>query len=57
MAQREARFDGAQCDNLFASYVHLNFLARPELASRIVSAASAVSFKEPIGVAPDKLHD
>jgi len=45
--QREACLDGAQCDNLFASYVHLHFLARPELASRIVSAASAVRFRSP----------
>ena len=36
--QREARGDGAQIGNLFASYVHLHFLARPELVSRMISA-------------------
>ena len=36
--QREARVDGAQRDNLFASYVHLHFLACPQLAARMVSA-------------------
>ena len=36
--QREAHAEGAQRDNLFASYVHLHFLARPELATRMVSA-------------------
>ncbi|MBI3740559.1 MAG: cobyrinate a,c-diamide synthase [Chloroflexi bacterium] len=39
--QTETRFDGASIGNLFASYVHLHFLARPELAARFVAAASA----------------
>jgi cobyrinic acid a,c-diamide synthase len=36
--QPETRADGAQRDHLFASYVHLHFLARPELAARLVLA-------------------
>jgi cobyrinic acid a,c-diamide synthase len=35
--QREARAEGIQRDNLFASYVHSHFLARPELAARMVA--------------------
>ncbi len=38
--QKESRLDGACVKNLFASYVHLHFLARPELARRFVSASA-----------------
>ena len=40
--QREVRTEGAQIGNVFASYVHLHFLARPELAARLVSASSQI---------------
>jgi len=40
--QGEVCTDGAQIGNVFASYVHLHFLARPELAARFVSAANPV---------------
>ncbi|MBI4787761.1 MAG: cobyrinate a,c-diamide synthase [Chloroflexi bacterium] len=38
--QREARFEGTQIGNVFASYVHLHLLAHPDLATRFVAAAS-----------------
>lgn len=41
--QQEARPDGAQVGNVIASYLHLHFLAKPELAARLVRAAKAWS--------------
>ncbi len=38
--QKESRIEGACAGNLFASYVHLHFLARPEIAQRLVEAAT-----------------
>ncbi len=40
--QRDAREEGAQRDDLIASYVHLHFLARPELAARLIAAGSRI---------------
>jgi cobyrinic acid a,c-diamide synthase len=39
--QPQMRLDGAYVSNLFASYVHLHFLAQPQLAERFVYAAEA----------------
>jgi cobyrinic acid a,c-diamide synthase len=46
--QPEKRLEGAQRDNLFASYVHLHFLARPELAQRMVKAGQKSLFEKVI---------
>jgi cobyrinic acid a,c-diamide synthase len=35
----ELRVEGASMDNILASYIHLHFLAKPELATRFVAAA------------------
>jgi cobyrinic acid a,c-diamide synthase len=40
---REPRPEGACVGNLLASYTHLHFLSRPELAARFVMAASKIS--------------
>jgi cobyrinic acid a,c-diamide synthase len=40
-ARTEQQTEGAQVGNLFASYVHLHFLARPELAARFCAAAAS----------------
>ncbi len=45
-SQKETRWDGACIGNLFASYVHLHFLARPELATRIVAKALTIAPQE-----------
>lgn len=37
--QREPRSDGVCAGNVIASYLHLHFLAKPELAERLVRAA------------------
>ncbi|BCX02721.1 MAG: cobyrinic acid a,c-diamide synthase [Candidatus Roseilinea sp.] len=37
--QKEAQPDGAQVHNVIASYLHLHFLSKPELAARFVQAA------------------
>lgn len=39
--QSEARPEGASLENLLASYVHLHFLAMPQIAQRFVRAAGA----------------
>lgn len=43
--ETQARIEGACTGNLFASYVHLHFLARPEIARRLVEAATKVDWK------------
>jgi cobyrinic acid a,c-diamide synthase len=35
----QPRLEGAHCSNILASYIHLHFLAMPELATRFVEAA------------------
>lgn len=37
--QKESRLDGAYVKNLFASYVHLHFLAKPEVVQRFILAS------------------
>jgi cobyrinic acid a,c-diamide synthase len=37
----ELRAEGAHFNNILASYIHLHFLAKPELAARFVAAARA----------------
>jgi cobyrinic acid a,c-diamide synthase len=39
-SQKESRNEGACAGSLFASYVHLHFLARPEIALRMVQTAA-----------------
>jgi cobyrinic acid a,c-diamide synthase len=38
----EARPEGARIGNLWASYVHIHFAAKPEVAGRFVAACRAV---------------
>jgi cobyrinic acid a,c-diamide synthase len=45
--QSEGRVEGARVSNLLASYVHLHFLAMPELAARFVAAAAKPSCSIP----------
>ena len=37
----ELQAEGAHFNNILASYIHLHFLAKPELAARFVAAARA----------------
>ncbi len=48
-ARAEHQVEGAQVGNLLASYVHLHFLARPELAARFCAAAAATKPWEGVG--------
>jgi cobyrinic acid a,c-diamide synthase len=41
MLRPDPRTEGAHVNNVLASYVHLHFLAMPELARRFVAAARA----------------
>ena len=47
----EPKLDGACVANVWASYVHLHFAARPELARRLVDAAREWARSHSAGVA------
>jgi cobyrinic acid a,c-diamide synthase len=51
-SDQSPRLDGAQNDSLWASYIHLHFAAKPELAHRFVNAAVAAQLRSDVQEAP-----